>query len=81
MVFALIIVSASTLGFSQINLSGKVTNSKNEALSNVSVKIKDVSIGTYTDIEGRYILKLTSNKKYELEFSTIGYQKIGRAHV
>lgn len=72
MIFALIIFSCP--GFSQINLSGKVTNSKNEALSNVSVKIKDVSVGTFTDIEGRYILKLTPNKKYELEFSAIGYQ-------
>lgn len=57
----------------QIKLSGKVVNSKNEPVAGVSVKIVGASGGTTTDVEGRYTLNLSTGKKYELEFSTIGY--------
>lgn len=57
----------------QIKLSGKVVNSKNEPVAGVSVKIVGATGGTTTDVEGRYALNLSPGKKYELEFSTIGY--------
>jgi CarboxypepD_reg-like domain/TonB-dependent Receptor Plug Domain len=56
-----------------VKLSGKVLNGKNEALAGVSVKIVGASGGTTTDIEGRFALNLATGKKYELEFSAIGY--------
>ena len=55
-------------------LSGKVVNTKNEALSSVSVKITGTNVGVSTDIDGRYTLTLTTGKKYELEFSRVGYE-------
>lgn len=55
-------------------LSGKVTNTKNEPLSGVSVKIVGESGGTATDVEGRYTLTLSISKKYEIEFTAIGYE-------
>jgi hypothetical protein len=58
----------------QIKLTGKITNSKNEVISGVSVKITGLSGGAVTDIEGRYTLNLSSGKKYELQFSAVGYQ-------
>ena len=58
----------------QTKLSGKVVNSKNEPVAGVSVKIIGAAGGTTTDIEGRYSLNLSTGKKYELEFSAIGYQ-------
>src|SRR5688500_2228904 len=57
----------------QLKLSGKVVNNKNEPLPGVSVKIVGATGGTTTDIEGRYSLSLSAGKKYELEFSAIGY--------
>ncbi len=57
----------------QIKLSGKVVNSKNEPVAGVSVKLINATGGTTTDVEGRYSLSLSTGKKYELEFSTIGY--------
>ncbi|HKZ66032.1 MAG TPA: carboxypeptidase-like regulatory domain-containing protein, partial [Chitinophagaceae bacterium] len=57
----------------QTKLSGKVVNNKNEPLPGVSVKIVGATGGTTTDIEGRYSLSLSTGKKYELEFSAIGY--------
>src|SRR5690242_5630780 len=53
-------------------LTGKVLNEKNEPLQSVSVKIVGGG-GTATDIEGRFSLILLPGKKYEIEFSAIGY--------
>lgn len=55
-------------------LSGKVSNSKNEPLAGVSVRIADAATGTSTDVDGRFTLVLNIGQKYELEFSAIGYE-------
>ncbi|MFC0774001.1 TonB-dependent receptor [Terrimonas alba] len=57
----------------QTKLTGKVVNGKNEPVAGVSIKIVGAQGGTTSDVEGRYSLSLTANKKYELEFSAIGY--------
>ncbi|MBP7557021.1 MAG: outer membrane beta-barrel protein [Chitinophagaceae bacterium] len=57
----------------QIKLTGKVVNAKNEPIAGASVKIVGAAGGTTTDVEGRYSLTLTPNKKYEIEFSAISY--------
>ena len=56
-------------------ISGKVLNDKNEPLASVSVKITGAAGGATTDLEGRYTLSLPANKKYQLEFSAVGYDK------
>lgn len=55
-------------------LSGQVLNDKNEAVSGASVKVVNTAIGATTDIDGRYWVMLNPGKKYELEFSAIGYE-------
>lgn len=63
------------ISFSQnIKFSGRVLNEKNEPLQGVSIKIVGATGGTTTDVEGRFTLNLTSGKKYDLEFSAIGYE-------
>ena len=57
----------------QTRLSGKIVNTKNEPVQGVSVKIAGSQTGTSSDIEGRYSLVLDPGKKYELEFSAVGY--------
>ena len=66
-----------------LKLSGRIINAKNEPLVGVSVKIVGTTIGTATDVDGRFTLSLTVGKKYELEFSAIGYEakKISDAEV
>jgi outer membrane receptor protein involved in Fe transport len=54
-------------------LTGKVTNDKNEPLPGVSVKIIGGG-GVSTDIEGRFSLNLSTGKKYELNFTGVGYE-------
>ncbi|MGB8193036.1 MAG: TonB-dependent receptor [Chitinophagaceae bacterium] len=55
-------------------ISGKVLNNKNEAVPGVSIKIVGAPGGVTTDLEGRYTLTLSVAKKYELEFTAVGYQ-------
>lgn len=55
-------------------LTGKIINTKNEALSGVSVRILGSTGGTTTDVEGRFNLTLSTGRKYELEISAIGYE-------
>lgn len=55
-------------------LTGILVNDKNEGIPGVSIKIIGSKGGTTTDMDGRFSLKLATGKKYELEFSAIGYQ-------
>jgi len=63
------------LSFSQsAKLTGKVSNDKNEPLAGISVKVTGSNQGSSTDVEGRYTINVEAGKKYELEFSGIGYE-------
>jgi outer membrane receptor protein involved in Fe transport len=64
----------SNLFLAAQQLTGRVSNSKNESLVGVSVKIKGTSKGTTTDGDGHYMLYFESGKKYALEISAIGYE-------
>jgi outer membrane receptor protein involved in Fe transport len=55
-----------------VKLFGKILNEKNEPLAAVSVKIIGGG-GTTTDVEGRFSLNLATGKKYDLDFTAIGY--------
>ncbi|MEJ0102934.1 MAG: outer membrane beta-barrel protein [Bacteroidota bacterium] len=57
-----------------LKLSGKIVNEKNEPVPGVTIKIAGAAGGATTDIEGRYTLNLGAGKKYEIEFSAVGYQ-------
>jgi Carboxypeptidase regulatory-like domain/TonB-dependent Receptor Plug Domain len=65
-------LSISLLAQNSIKLTGKVLNERNELLSGVSIKIVGGG-GTTTDNEGRFSLNLTTGKKYNLEFTAVGY--------
>jgi TonB-dependent receptor len=71
------LVSFFVLLFSIVNaqtrLSGKVVNTKNEAIAGVSVKVSGSNIGASTDVEGRYSFLLEAGKKFEIQFTAVGY--------
>ncbi len=54
-------------------VSGKITAEDGNALPGVSVQIKDTSIGTVTDLDGRYALEVPADAA-ALIFSFIGYE-------
>lgn len=62
------------IGFTQaIKLTGKVTDEKNQPLPNVSVSING-NRGTTTGSDGSFQLNLNPGSKYDLTFSSIGYE-------
>ena len=68
------------ISFAQNKVSGIVTDAaKGEALIGVSIIEKNTKKGTVTDVDGRFEMTCAANAA--LEFSYIGYTKIGRAHV
>lgn len=65
--FSSLIVSAQS-----VQLNGKVVNEKNEPLPGVTVNVTGIR-GITSDVEGRYRINLAPGKKYEIEFSAVGY--------
>ena len=59
-------------------ISGRVTDQEGEGLPGVNVLVKGSTIGTVTDIDGRYSLTLPSNAQ-TLVFSFIGMKSIERS--
>ncbi|WP_229204290.1 SusC/RagA family TonB-linked outer membrane protein [Dyadobacter alkalitolerans] len=58
----------------QINtVSGRVTDEQQQPLVGVSIKVKDTTLGTITDIDGNYQLNMPDNIQGVLIFSFIGY--------
>ena len=55
-------------------ISGKVSNNKNEALSGVSIKVKDAVGGTQSGVDGTYTITLDASKKLQVIFSYVGYE-------
>lgn len=73
--FILLITGSIQLLAQSAKITGKVINTKNEALPAVSIKISGVSQGgSSSDVEGRYTLTVPAGTKPEIEFSAVGYE-------
>ena len=73
--FSLFFLIVSLNFFAQTyTLSGKMTNTKNNALPFASVLVKGTTIGTNSNINGLYSIKLKPGT-YEIIFQYIGYKK------
>lgn len=63
-----------TFAFAQsLTVRGKVSSTDGELLPGVNVKVKNATIGTITDFDGNYQLKV--NKGDVLEFTYVGFKK------
>ena len=65
-------ILTATFSFSQIEISGQVTDNNGMNLPGVTVMIKDQNVGTTTNFDGKYkiVVDETTNS---LVFSYIGY--------
>lgn len=61
----------------QINISGTVTDSTGESLIGVSVTVPGTTMGTATDIDGRYGIQ--ADAKAKLKFSYVGHGTVEEA--
>ncbi len=67
-----IVLLAVCVANAQITVKGKVTDSSNEALPGVTIKIKNSSGGVTTDIDGMYSISVPDNAA-TLVYSFIGF--------
>lgn len=59
--------------YGQGNLSGTVSNSQNEPLSDANIFIPRLNLGTVTDKVGRFQLKNIPTGEYDIILSSVGY--------
>jgi TonB-linked SusC/RagA family outer membrane protein len=70
----------SLLLWAQVSISGRVTNEENKGIPDISVTVRNTTLGTATDASGNYSLQ--SNLKpglYELIFSGVGFKRATRS--
>jgi hypothetical protein len=71
-----LLVFSATISAQKSRIVGKVTNSRNEALASVTVKLSGAATAmTRTDVEGRFSFVAETQKKYTLTVSYVGYQE------
>jgi len=64
--------------FSQIKISGTITDINNEPLIGVNITVKGTRIGTISDFNGKYSIEVP-NKQSIIVFSYIGYKTIEKS--
>ena len=67
-------VNASEINIKEIRVTGKVSSPSGEALIGVSVKVKNSTLGTTTDVNGNYAITVPDDAT--LEFSYVGFNTI-----
>ena len=61
-----------------IKISGRVRDEENKPLEFATIRIKGTSIGTNTDIEGKYSITVARKDTIDILFSYTGYKPINR---
>lgn len=57
-------------------ITGRVVDTNGEPLVGVNIKVKDLIVGTSTDINGNYRLSVSINPPFTLIFSIIGFTSV-----
>ena len=72
----LLLTLYSILSFAQVDISGKVTDKRGEAIPGANVYIQGTYDGATTDLEGNFAFTTTRDHQQTLVISFIGYHKI-----
>lgn len=65
----------SLLVWAQVRISGKVTNEENKGIPDISVTVRNTTLGTTTDASGNYSIQSSLKPGlYELIFSGVGFK-------
>ena len=65
----------TVLGQAQITLKGSIINERGEKIEYVSVGLEKDSIGTITDANGNFTIEIPANRKNDLVFTHVSFQK------
>jgi iron complex outermembrane receptor protein len=65
---------SSVVMFAQTTVSGTVVDSSGEPLPGANIKIERKSVGTNTDFDGKFTMRVTDTPPFNLEISMLGYK-------
>jgi outer membrane receptor protein involved in Fe transport len=69
------VLLGSTAMFAQTTVTGTVKDAATgDLIPGVNIKVARKALGTQTDFDGNFTLKVTDNPPFTLEFSSLGYQ-------
>lgn len=71
--FLSIMILSYHFTFSQINISGNITDNKNMPLVGVTIFAPDMNKGTVSDINGNYELENLPRGNHKIQYSILGY--------
>ena len=78
LLLAVLTICFTATAVAQGTVKGKVVDAENnEPLIGATVSVSGTTLGTVTDIDGNFVLKLTSSKA-TLEFRTVGLEDLVR---
>jgi TonB-dependent starch-binding outer membrane protein SusC len=66
-------LTQQNVSFQERTISGRITSNAGEGLAGVNIIVKGTTIGTITDVDGKYQLNSVPNDKNILIFSFVGY--------
>jgi outer membrane receptor for ferrienterochelin and colicin len=64
----------SVMMMAQTTVTGTVTDASGEPLPGANIKVERKSVGTNTDFDGKFILKVTDTPPFNIEVSMLGYK-------
>ena len=75
-ILAVLALFCGSIMFGQTTFSGTVTDSNTQdPIPGVNVKVVGKSIGASTDFDGNFSLKVSDEVPFEIEITSVGYQK------
>jgi TonB-linked SusC/RagA family outer membrane protein len=74
---AIFVCLTTQLAFTQLNVTGTVTDAENQPLIGVTVVVKNTANGTVTDVNGNYSISVPASPA-TLVYSYIGYSTVER---
>lgn len=68
-----VLVNFTSQAQTTLNVTGKVTNTKGEILSNVNLEVLNSGLSSQSDKNGQYQIVFLKAGKYQIAFSAVGY--------
>lgn len=72
--FFIAILCLNLTGYAQTIVQGTVTDNNNIPLPGVNVIVTGTTLGTITDLDGKFTLEIDETTPFDLELSSVGYE-------